>query len=121
MWARTVEVMLGCWLAISPFVFHHAADEAALWWNDLGTAAVVIAFALGSLYRPLRHAHLLTLLVAAWLVGFGYVTSLSAASPASQNQIAVGLLLLIFAIVPTESNKPPESWREYSRDPASRR
>lgn len=27
MWARVVEVMLGCWLAVSPFVFRHSADE----------------------------------------------------------------------------------------------
>lgn len=46
MWARVVEVMIGCWLAMSPFIFRHPADQEALWANDLPCAFGVVALAL---------------------------------------------------------------------------
>src|SRR5207247_2056429 len=53
MWARVVEVMLGCWLAVSPFVFRHPAEERAWWANDLICALLVVALALLSVWPPL--------------------------------------------------------------------
>jgi hypothetical protein len=82
MWARVVEIMIGCWLAISPFIFRHAAGEKALWWNDLGAAVAVIVLASLSFWRPLRHAHLAIGLVALWLIGFAYLASAHPVPPA---------------------------------------
>jgi hypothetical protein len=75
MWARVVEVMLGGWLALSPFIFRHAADQPALWLNDLLCAVVVIACALLSFWQPLRQAHLAICGAALWLIGFGFLAS----------------------------------------------
>lgn len=36
--------------------------------------------------------------------------------PALQNDIIVGWLLLMFAIIPNEANIPPRSWRKFSRE-----
>jgi hypothetical protein len=116
MWARVVEVMLGCWLAVSPFVFRHAGEERALWTNDLLCASIVVALALLSFWRPSRHAHLLTCAVALWLIGFGYLMSPHPTPPALQNDILVGWLLLMFAIIPNEASLPPRSWRSFSRE-----
>ena len=113
MWARVVEVMLGCWLAVSPFVFRHAADEKALWTSDLCSALAVILFALISSWRPLQYAHLATCVAGLWLVGFGFLASPYPTPPALQNDILVGLLLLMFAIIPNEANLPPPTWREF--------
>jgi len=52
MWARVVEFMLGCWLAISPFIFQHPADDLTLWVTDWMAASFVILFALLSYWRP---------------------------------------------------------------------
>src|SRR5687768_3023767 len=48
MWARVIEVMFGCWLAMSPFIFRHSTEERVLWVNDLSSATIVIVLALAS-------------------------------------------------------------------------
>jgi hypothetical protein len=113
MWARVIEVMLGCWLAMSPFIFRHAADERVLWFNDLLSALVVVVLALVSFSPQLRYAHLAIAVVALWLIGFGFWTSAYPAPPALQNDILVGLLLLMFAIIPNEATRPPRPWRDF--------
>jgi hypothetical protein len=113
MWARVVEVMLGCWLALSPFIFRHAADQPALWFNDLFCSLAVLTFALLSFWHPLRQAHLAICGVALWLIGFGVLASPHPAPPALQNHILVGLLLLMCAIVPNEASLPPRPWRDF--------
>lgn len=113
MWGRVVEVMLGCWLAASPFIFRHAAEERRLWANDLCCAFAVVTLALLSFWPPLRQAHIAIAGIALWLIGFSYLTSSHPAPPALQNDLLVGLLLPIFAIIPNEANLPPRAWREF--------
>jgi hypothetical protein len=111
MWARVIEVMLGCWLAMSPFIFRHNAEDRILWVNDLSSAIVVTAFALVSFWSPLRFAHFANLVVALWLIAFGFWAFPYPTPPALQNDILVGFLLLMFAIIPNEASQPPLSWR----------
>jgi SPW repeat len=113
MWARVVEVMLGCWLAVSPFIFRHNPEDRVLWVNDLLSATAVIVLALISFWPPLRLAHVANLAIALWLIVFGFWVSTYPTPPALQNNVAVGLLLLMFAIIPNEANKPPRPWRDF--------
>jgi hypothetical protein len=110
MWARVVEFMLGCWLAVSPFIFRHAAENTTLWATDWIAACLVITFALLSYWPPLKRIHLLTAVVALALVAIGRLAAWEP-PPGSQNQIIVGLLLLMFALVPSHATQPPEAWR----------
>jgi hypothetical protein len=112
MWARTTEVMLGAWLAASPFIFRHSPEEPLLWWNDLGSALLVVTLSLLSFWSRMRRAHLLNILVALWLVGFAYFGFGSPPPPAAQNDLVVGLLLLMLAIIPSQATLPPRGWRE---------
>jgi hypothetical protein len=105
--------MLACWLGLSPFIFRHAADQRALWFNDLSCGAAVVVIALLSCWPPCRRAHLASIGVGLWLVGFGYLASPHPTPPALQNDIVVGGLLLMFAIMPSEASLPPRSWRDY--------
>ncbi|MGE0756204.1 MAG: hypothetical protein AB7O38_04255, partial [Pirellulaceae bacterium] len=57
MWARVIEFMLGCWLAISPFVFHHG-DNWLRWTIDWAAAVLVVTLAVLSYWPPMRRAHL---------------------------------------------------------------
>lgn len=113
MWARVVEVMLGCWLAVSPFVFRHSPEDRIVWFNDFLSAMIVIVLALVSFWRPLRYAHVANLAVALWLIAFGFLASPPPTPPALQNNVAVGFLLLMFAIIPNEANRPPVPWRDF--------
>ncbi|MEX0938386.1 MAG: hypothetical protein WDZ59_11050 [Pirellulales bacterium] len=114
MWARVVEVMLGCWLIISPFIFGHPESEVGRWLTDMACGTLVIAFALLSYARPLRHAHLLTILVGFWLIGFAFLAEPYPVPPALQNDVMLGLLLLMMCILPNEATEPPLAWRRYA-------
>jgi hypothetical protein len=111
MWARVVEFMLGCWLAVSPFIFQHPADNLWPWTIDWTAASLVILFALLSYWRPLKHIHLATAAVAVALVAIGRLSSWEHPPPAAQNQIVTGLLLLMFALVPSDASQPPGTWQ----------
>ena len=118
MWPRVVEFMLGLWLLISPFIFRHP-DEDPMWWiNDWICGLVIVILALLSFWqmpfwRPVRHAHYALLLVALWLMGFAFFTASFPAAPALQNNMAIGLLLLMLPLVPNKAELPPTSWRKY--------
>jgi hypothetical protein len=119
MWGRVTEVMLGLWLTLSPFIFRHYPTNQPLWRNDLVCGAVVVLLALLSFWPRLRYAHLLNLAVAGWLIGFGYVYGGYPASPGAQNNIFVGLILLLLAIIPNQASQPPLSWRRYYQQQAA--
>ena len=115
MWARHMEIALALWLAVSPWVFRHDPEASWLWIHDL-----VLALGIGlasSLchWRPLRRVYLANFLFGTWLVAAGWwLTSWSEgmAMPAAQNWMVLGLLLLMFAIVPGEASRPPARWRD---------
>lgn len=116
MWSRVVEFMLACWLAMSPFIFSHPAEQPALWMVDLGSAVLVGAFALTSYVHRLRHSHVLTIAVAAGLCGFAYFTSPTPTPAAYQNQYLVGLLLIMFAVIPNHASRCSDRWEEATVD-----
>ena len=115
MWARVIEVMLGCWLAMSPFVFRHPAQNRAWWINDFACAGGIVTLALVSYWRPLRHAHLAIVVVAFWLIGFGYFSAHHPLPPALQNDLLLGLLLAMVAIVPNNAAHPPDAWHDINQ------
>lgn len=113
MWARVVEFMLACWLALSPFILHYPSEATALWTSDLVCAFLVALFALLSFWHPLRKIHLCTLGVGLWLWGLGYQDFPLPASIPQENSVVLGLLLLMLAIIPCHSHRSPLSWQEF--------
>lgn len=113
MWARVVEVMLGCWLAVSPFVFRLSSEDRVLWFNDLFSALAVIVLALVSFWPPMQFAHVASFTIGLWLIAFGFLASPYPTPPGLQNDIVVGLLLLMSAIIPNHASRPPQSWHDF--------
>ena len=114
MWARTVEVMLACWLGMSPFIFAHPQSRTWWWATDFGCAVIVSILSCLSFWPPLKRMHLLIIVPAFWLIGFGWYAHGRPAPPALQNDIIVGLLLLMTAILPIDIVSPPRRWREWN-------
>ena len=111
MWPRQIEFMLGCWLMLSPFIFRHPSDALWLWVTDLSCGAAVLFLSLLSYARGYRYVHLATIGICLWLVLFGYFHQAYPTSPALQNDMLLGLLLMMLAIIPNEATLPPPSWR----------
>jgi hypothetical protein len=113
MWARVVEFMVACWLALSPFIFHYKAEETFLWANDFICSFLISCFAFLSYYEPIRKIHLLSLGVSFWLFYAGYHTFPEPATGALQNYVVVSLVLMMLNIIPTDSSLPPRPWRDF--------
>jgi hypothetical protein len=111
MWARVVELMLGAWLVISPLIFRGTPGLEAYILNDILSGSLAILFALLCFWHRTRRAHLATLALGAYLAMYGYFSADRPGPPAAQNDIVIGLLLMVFAVVPTEAARPPEPWR----------
>jgi len=111
MWPRVVEVMIGLWLAASPFIFRHPPDQGAFWVRDLLCAAAVTSLALFSFWSRTRRAYLGILGVGAYLVLSAFLSDASPPPAALQNDLLVGVILLMLAILPNEASLPPRSWR----------
>jgi len=115
MWPRTVELMLACWLAISPFIFRYPAEASRLWWHDFAVATLIGVLAFASFARRWRRTHLLELLIAIWLIAYGWITAEGIHDAPRQNWMCLGLLLLMVAIIPTDCDQPPYAWQEWNR------
>jgi hypothetical protein len=113
MWARVVEVMLGCWLAVSPFIFRFTSEDRVLWFNDLFSALGIIVFALASFWPPTQFAHVVNFAIGLWLIAFGFLASAYPTPPGLQNDIVVGLLLLMLSIIPNHASHPPRPWHDF--------
>lgn len=113
MWARIVEVMLGCWLAVSPFIFSYAPDAYDLWWTSLIGAVVIWTFALASYWPKLWKVHLMNAAVGAGLVALAFLQPDPPPAPAYQNYAVLGLLLIMFGIIPSRATEPPKAWQRY--------
>ncbi|NGX59557.1 MAG: hypothetical protein KR126chlam3_00709 [Chlamydiae bacterium] len=113
MWAREIEFMLACWLSISPFIFGYPKDAIFFWLSDLACSSLLAFCALISYYKPLRKMHLCNLIVAFYLISLSFLLRGSPHYEPLQNYMALGVLLLMISIVPTEAEKPPIPWREF--------
>lgn len=109
MWARMLEVVLGVWLILGPFIF---AGEPPLAWPRVG-GLTVLTFTLLSFYAKLEKIHLANAAVAVGLLGLALLHPTSPPPPAVQNQVVVGLLLLMLAVIPSHASRPPREWREF--------
>ena len=111
MWARVVELMLGAWLVLSPLIFRNTTGRSEFAVNAVVCGSIVVILSLLCFWRPLQRASIGTLLVSLWLMVHGYVSAERPGPPAAQNEIVLGLLLLVFAIIPSEASLPPRPWR----------
>lgn len=121
MWPRVIEGMLGAWLLVTPFVFRGTEAAADYSWNAAICGASIGLATLLSFWRPARHARFLTLAISCWLMLHGYFSAERPGPPAAQNELVIGLTLLLFALMPNAVNQPPEPWRgaAASRQPSA--
>ena len=111
MWPRVIEGMLGCWLLVTPLVFRGTPAVEDYTTSAFVSGAVIIVMALLSFWEPTRLARFVTLGVSLWLALHGYFAAERPGPPAAQNEIMIGLTLLLMAIIPNEASRPPRAWR----------
>ena len=114
MWARIIEFIIAIWLAGSHRVFYHPSLSEFLWISDLFCGSLIALFALFSFLKRFEKIHLCSLIVALWLIAIGLFGSSLFPPPAIlQNHLIVGIFLAMFAIIPSQSSRPPRGWRKF--------
>lgn len=111
MWPRVVEGMLGAWLLVTPFVFRGTNAVGDFVASSVISGIVIAVASLLSFWRPTRHARFVTLAASLWLSLHGYFGAERPGPPAAQNELVIGLTLLLFALMPNEVDDVPEPWR----------
>ena len=115
MWPRVIEGMLGAWLLLTPFVFRGTEALGDFVVSSMVTGLVIGIASLFSFWEPTRHARFLTLAASLWLSLHGYFGAERPGPPAAQNELVLGLTLLLFALMPNEVNEVPRPWRRSRR------
>jgi hypothetical protein len=111
MWPRVAELVIGLWILTSPWVL---ADNPGAWHiHSLICGLAVVILSVLSFWPRLKRAHLAEIPIGLWVIAFTYFGSTHPASAIAQSDLLAALFLLNFAIIPSQANLPPDSWREF--------
>ncbi len=110
MWARTAEVTLSCFLAVSSFFFPF---ERNLLPFDMIVAFFIGTFSLLSFYHPLRKIHLVNLFFTFVLIGYAFLEPGNPPPPPFQNYMVLGIIFFMLNIIPSQASKPPLPWSKF--------
>ncbi|PIS01359.1 MAG: hypothetical protein COT84_02930 [Chlamydiae bacterium CG10_big_fil_rev_8_21_14_0_10_35_9] len=110
MWARIVELFIAGFLIVSGWIFQ---SSSFLWIFNIITATWIILFSFLSFRHRLRKIHLMNTIAALALAICAFIQPDPPPPPVFQNYMVLALLLIMFAILPTEASKAPVPWRRF--------
>jgi hypothetical protein len=96
-WRDIANLILGLWLAISPWALSYMSDATAAW-NALVVGIVVAVAAAAALVAFHKWEEWVNVALAAWLIISPFVLGYAMLSHAMSNQIVVGLAIGILAL-----------------------
>lgn len=96
-WKDAANLVLGLWLAVSPWVLSYAG-EATPAWNAHIVGAVIAVAAIAALIAFQQWEEWVSTALAAWLIVSPYLLGFTALTYALWNQLIVGVLVGVLAI-----------------------
>ncbi|MCS6945356.1 MAG: SPW repeat protein [Sutterellaceae bacterium] len=108
-WQDPVNLVLGVWLIVSPWLLSYASEAAATW-NAAILGVLISAAAIWALFRVFAWqqwanvAFGLWLIVSPWLLGFGGVAA------ALYNAVIVGLVVAVLALWALGTDRDIGGW-----------
>ena len=109
-WPRLLEVMLGCWLIISPWVIGRIVGGNSPVMGEVVLGGGIVLLSGLSIHRRWEWVHSLTAPLALWLVLVPYFSYDRPGPAQAQNDILVGILLLMTVVLPTRALEPPQNY-----------
>lgn len=91
-WQDWVNLVLGGWLVLAPFIGIGAGGDVAAW-NSYVSGALVAIFAIAALARPQQWEEWTNLVLGAWLILAPFVLGFTDQAGPMWNHILVGLLI----------------------------
>jgi hypothetical protein len=96
--ASGINVLLGCWLIASPWIFGYTPDASAFW-NSICAGAIVALLAAGRFSSPRSSvgSSWLNLLLGLWTIASPWIYGYAANGAAMWDCIAVGIVIAVLA------------------------
>lgn len=112
-WPRIVEILLGCWLSLSPAFLGWANGNPATLLSERFFGSAIIIVAIVAIVLPWEPLHFLIAPLDLWILIVPYFEFARPGPALAQSDITVGLVLLMMLILPTRALEPPKSWRVF--------
>lgn len=95
-WQDWVNLILGVWMFLSPWLLRYS-DLSAPSWNAWILGAAVVVFAAVAVSMPRQWEEAINVLLGIWMVISPWVLSFTGARNAEANAVVVGILVIAFA------------------------
>jgi len=96
--ASGINVLLGCWLIVSPWIFSYAGNQGGLW-NSIVAGIIVLLVAANRIYSPRSGVTLswLNLLLGLWTIASPWIYGYYDNTAAMWDCVAVGIAIVAMA------------------------
>jgi hypothetical protein len=109
-WQDPVNVVLGAWLVVSPWVLGFTNNSAALS-NSVIIGLALAAAALGAIFVPRAWEEWTEAVLGLWMVASPWMFGFSTLYAAKVNAVATGLIVLVLALWVLMTDKDFATWR----------
>jgi hypothetical protein len=106
-WQDWLNLLIGIWLFISPWVIGFVGTDAAASWNAWILGVAIVVFSAIAVSMPQAWEEVINILLGIWMVISSWVIGVTA-RPAETNAVIVGLLVILFAAWAMAMNR---TWR----------
>lgn len=97
-WQDWINLLLGIWLFISPWVVGFEGSQMAASWNAWILGVAIVVFSAIAVSMPQSWEEVINLLLGIWMVISSWVIGVTSRA-AQTNAVIVGLLVILFAIL----------------------
>ena len=96
--ASGINVLLGCWLIVSPWIFSYAGNQGGMW-NSIVAGIIVLLVAANRIYSPRSGVTLswLNLLLGLWTIASPWIYGYYDNAAAMWDCVAVGIAIVAMA------------------------
>lgn len=109
MWGQISIICFGVWLLLSPLIFHGQLYASKFLVEDMMIGTVLVSLGLFNCFYKNRYFSVLIALVGIWCWFSGYFFYEHPRPAGAQNYIVIGLLVLMFVVIPPDDKVPKEA------------
>jgi hypothetical protein len=109
-WQDWINLLLGAWLFVSPWVMNYAGDLPKAAWNAYILGAAIVLFAAVAVYVPKAWEEVVNILLGAWGVVSPWVLGFGSGRDITTNTVVVGGLVAVLAVWAMVRDRDFQKW-----------
>lgn len=97
-WIDWVNVLLGLWLLVAPWLLTPTAIDGLAALNSCSVGVGLVALAVFAMYKPTVLGDAIGVILGAWLIASAWIFGFDAWAAAPSNNVIIGLLVIGYAL-----------------------